>query len=126
MTARAALHMLRQERPDLLLLDLMLPGRDGWELTRLIRADATLAGTPIIMLTARVEDTDKVLGLELGADDYVTKPFNPREVVARVRAMLRRQQRFQQGATTAAAADRRPRAWMRPGTWSPWRASRWS
>ena len=98
----SALHMLRQERPDLLLLDLMLPGRDGWELTRLIRGDATLAATPIIMLTARVEDTDKVLGLELGADDYVTKPFNPREVLARVRAMLRRQQRFQQGAPTPA------------------------
>jgi two-component system alkaline phosphatase synthesis response regulator PhoP len=98
----SALHMLRQEQPDLLLLDLMLPGRDGWELTRLIRGDATLAALPIIMLTARVEDTDKVLGLELGADDYVTKPFNPREVLARVRAMLRRQQRFQQGAPAAA------------------------
>ena len=85
-----ALHALRRERPDLLLLDLMLPDRDGWDVTRLIRADANLAGTPIIMLTARVEDTDKILGLELGADDYVTKPFNPREVVARVRALLRR------------------------------------
>ena len=88
-----ALHTLRRERPDLLVLDLMLPDRDGWDVTRLIRSDATLAGTPIIMLTARVEDTDKILGLELGADDYVTKPFNPREVVARVRALLRRTQR---------------------------------
>jgi two-component system alkaline phosphatase synthesis response regulator PhoP len=88
-----ALYALRRERPDLLLLDLMLPDRDGWELTRAIRADAQLADTPIIMLTARVEDVDKILGLELGADDYVTKPFNPREVVARVRAMLRRNRR---------------------------------
>ncbi len=88
-----ALHALRRERPDLLLLDLMLPDLDGWDLTRHIRADEDLAALPIIMITARVEDTDKILGLELGADDYITKPFNPREVVARVRAMLRRTQR---------------------------------
>lgn len=87
-----ALHSLRRERPDLLILDLMLPDRDGWSLTRLIRSDPSLAATPIIMLTARVEDVDKILGLELGADDYMTKPFNPREVVARVRALLRRAQ----------------------------------
>ncbi len=86
-----AVHVLRRERPDLLLLDLMLPGRDGWDITRLVRADPTLAHTPIIMLTARVDDTDKIVGLELGADDYVTKPYNPREVVARVRARLRQQ-----------------------------------
>ena len=85
-----ALFTMRQERPDLLLLDLMLPGKDGWEITRLIRADRQLAATPIIMLTARIEDTDKIVGLEMGADDYVTKPYNPREVVARVRARLRR------------------------------------
>ncbi len=85
-----ALHILRREHPDLLILDLMLPDRDGWELTRLIRADSSLALTPIIMLTARVEDADKILGLEIGADDYITKPFNPREVMARVRAVLRR------------------------------------
>jgi two-component system alkaline phosphatase synthesis response regulator PhoP len=85
-----ALHILRRERPDLLVLDLMLPDRDGWDLTRLIRADLTLAEIPIIMLTARVEDSDKIIGLEIGADDYITKPFNPREVVARVRALLRR------------------------------------
>ncbi|MFN8490715.1 MAG: response regulator transcription factor [Caldilineaceae bacterium] len=89
-----ALHLLRSRHPDLLLLDLMLPQRDGWELTRIIRADSTLANIPIIMLTARIEDTDKILGLELGADDYVTKPFNPREVLARVRAQLRRNQRL--------------------------------
>ena len=91
----SALYVLRSAHPDLLLLDLMLPQRDGWELTRIIRADATLANIPIIMLTARIEDTDKILGLELGADDYITKPFNPREVLARVRAQLRRTQRMQ-------------------------------
>ncbi len=84
-----AVHIIRRERPDLLLLDLMLPGKDGWAITRLVRADPALAHTPIIMLTARVDDTDKIVGLELGADDYVTKPYNPREVVARVRARLR-------------------------------------
>jgi two-component system alkaline phosphatase synthesis response regulator PhoP len=86
----SALHVLRREHPDLLVLDLMLPDRDGWDITRLVRGDAALARTPIIMLTARVEDADKIVGLELGADDYVTKPFNPREVVARVRSVLRR------------------------------------
>jgi two-component system alkaline phosphatase synthesis response regulator PhoP len=91
-TGETALHILRRDRPDLLVLDLMLPDRDGWDLTRLIRADASLAETPILMLTARVEDSDKIIGLEIGADDYVTKPFNPREVVARVRALLRRSQ----------------------------------
>ncbi len=85
-----ALHMLRRERPDLLVLDLMLPKRDGREITRLVRADQTLAALPIIMLTARVEDMDKIVGLELGADDYITKPFNAHEVVARVNALLRR------------------------------------
>ncbi|MBI4789766.1 MAG: response regulator transcription factor [Chloroflexi bacterium] len=84
------LRIIRHERPDLIVLDLMLPGRDGWDVTRLVRADEHLATIPILMLTARVEDTDKILGLELGADDYLTKPFNPREVVARVRAILRR------------------------------------
>jgi two-component system alkaline phosphatase synthesis response regulator PhoP len=84
-----AVHMLRRGKPDLLLLDLMLPGKDGWEITRLVRSDAALSHIPIIMLTARVDDTDKIVGLEMGADDYVTKPYNPREVVARVRARLR-------------------------------------
>lgn len=85
-----ALHTIRRERPDLVVLDLMLPDRDGWEITRLIRSDEHLAGLPLIMLTARIEDTDKIVGLELGADDYIAKPFNPSEVVARVRAVLRR------------------------------------
>ena len=85
-----ALHALRRESPDLVVLDLMLPDRDGWDITRTVRSDPALAATPIIMVTARVEDTDKIVGLELGADDYVTKPFNPRELVSRVRAVLRR------------------------------------
>jgi len=87
-----ALHMARRERPHLMVLDLMLPDRDGWDITRTIRSDPALHHIPIIMLTARIEDTDKIVGLELGADDYVTKPFNPREVVARVRSVLRRTQ----------------------------------
>jgi two-component system alkaline phosphatase synthesis response regulator PhoP len=85
-----ALHTIRRDRPDLVVLDLMLPDRDGWDITRIIRGDSALTDLPIIMLTARVEDTDKIIGLELGADDYITKPFNPREVVARVRSVLRR------------------------------------
>lgn len=85
-----AMVILRGERPDLLILDLMLPDRDGFDITRHVRADDRLKTTPIIMLTARVEDTDKIVGLELGADDYITKPYNPREVVARVRSVLRR------------------------------------
>lgn len=85
-----ALHILRHDKPDLVVLDLMLPGRDGRELTRLVRTDPALSHVPIIMLTARSDEADRVIGLELGADDYVTKPFSPREVVARVRAVLRR------------------------------------
>jgi DNA-binding response OmpR family regulator len=85
-----ALHQLRRERPDLVILDFMMPNRDGWEVTKIVRADHSLAATPIIMLTARVEATDKIVGLELGADDYITKPFNAQEVVARVKSLLRR------------------------------------
>ncbi len=84
-----ALHSLRRDKPDLLLLDIMLPDRDGWDITRTVRGDPGLANIPIIMLTARIDTIDKVVGLELGADDYVTKPYDPREVVARVRARLR-------------------------------------
>ena len=85
-----ALHIIRRDRPDLVVLDVMMPGHDGFELTRLLRADESLASIPILMLTARVEDADKLSGLNNGADDYLTKPFNPLEVVARVRALLRR------------------------------------
>ena len=88
----SAMNKLRSEKPDLLILDLMLPDHDGWDITRSIRHDKRLSAIPIIMLTARVDDSDKIVGLELGADDYVTKPFNPREIVARVRALLRRRQ----------------------------------
>ena len=89
---QTAVAILRHDKPDLLILDLMLPDQDGYDMTRMIRNDVKLSSMPIIMLTARVEDTDKILGLELGADDYITKPFNAREVVARVRALLRRSQ----------------------------------
>lgn len=87
-----ALQAIRSLRPDLIVLDLMLPGQDGLAITRTVRTDPQMRETPILMLTARVEDVDRILGLELGADDYVTKPFNPREVVARVKAILRRSQ----------------------------------
>lgn len=85
-----AMRSIRAERPDLIVLDLMLPKRDGLQITRWLRSDEKLAATPILMLTARVHDSDRIMGLEIGADDYLTKPFNPREVVARVRAILRR------------------------------------
>lgn len=83
----AALEAVNQFQPDLLILDLMLPGLDGWAICRQIRSHQSL---PIIMLTARDSDTDRIKGLEIGADDYLVKPFNPRELVARVRAVLRR------------------------------------
>ena len=86
-SGQQALDQIRRQRPALMVLDLMLPGIDGWEVCRRVRAGSDL---PIIMLTARDDDVDKIVGLELGADDYLTKPFNPRELVARVRAILRR------------------------------------
>lgn len=79
--------LVRQQSPDLILLDIMLPGKDGLEICREIR---TFSSVPIIMITARIEEIDRLLGLELGADDYICKPFSPREVVARVKAVLRR------------------------------------
>jgi DNA-binding response OmpR family regulator len=84
---------VRRDPPDLLLLDVMLPGRDGLEICRTLRADPVTAGVPIILVTARAEEGDRIAGLDLGADDYITKPFSPNEVVARVRALLRRAQR---------------------------------
>jgi DNA-binding response OmpR family regulator len=86
---RGALEQYRVERPDLVILDVMMPARDGLETARAIRQDSP---TPIIFLTARSDEADRVLGLEIGADDYVVKPFSPRELVARVRAVLRRAQ----------------------------------
>lgn len=85
-----AVRLARTERPHLLVLDLMLPGMDGLDVTRTLRQDPATRKLPIIMLTARVDETDRLIGLEIGADDYITKPFSPRELVARVRAVLRR------------------------------------
>jgi phosphate regulon transcriptional regulator PhoB len=92
-TAANGLDALREAKanvPDLVVLDLMLPGIDGLEVCRRLRSDASTAGVPIIMLTAKSDEVDRVVGLEVGADDYVAKPFSPKELVARVRAVLRR------------------------------------
>lgn len=86
---RAGLIQARQFQPDLIILDLMMPEMDGWEFMRLLRRESDV---PVIMLTARVDESDRVAGLEMGADDYLTKPFSPRELMARVRAVLRRTQ----------------------------------
>ena len=86
----AALRLAREHKPDLLILDLMLPGIDGLEICRLLRRDSSTAHIAIIMLTAKAEEVDRVVGLEMGADDYIVKPFSPRELVARVKAVLRR------------------------------------
>lgn len=88
----AALEAVRRLNPDVMVLDIMLPKVDGYEVCRRLWAEGH--PIPIIMLTARDDDIDKILGLELGADDYLTKPFNPRELVARVRALLRRSERW--------------------------------
>ncbi len=85
-----ACNIIKQEKPDLIILDLMLPKMDGFEVCRFIQKDSEIGDIPIIMLTARSEEIDKILGLEIGADDYVTKPFSPRELLARVKARLRR------------------------------------
>jgi two-component system, OmpR family, alkaline phosphatase synthesis response regulator PhoP len=82
-----ALAAARSEKPDVIILDLMLPGMDGLDVCRTLRRESDV---PIIMLTARSEETDRLIGLEIGADDYITKPFSPRELVARVRSLLRR------------------------------------
>lgn len=92
-----ALQLARTERPDLLVLDLMLPGVDGLEICRLLRREPATASMVVIMLTAKAEEVDRVVGLEMGADDYVVKPFSPRELVARVKAVLRRGREPQTG-----------------------------
>lgn len=84
------LRVAAEHRPDLVVLDLMMPGMDGLEVCRRLRQDPRTARLPVVMLTAKASEADRVVGLELGADDYVTKPFSPREVVARVKAILRR------------------------------------
>lgn len=85
-----ALELIVRDHPELIILDLMLPGMDGLELCRRLRAQTATRAIPIIMLTARAEEVDRIVGLEVGADDYVPKPFSPRELVARVKAVLRR------------------------------------
>ena len=85
-----AVKIMQREKPSLVILDLMLPGLSGLELCRILRERPETAQTPILMLTAKAGEADKVIGLEMGADDYLTKPFSPREMVARVRAILRR------------------------------------
>jgi two-component system phosphate regulon response regulator PhoB len=85
-----ALESIRSNPPDLILLDLMLPGLDGLEICRLIKRDPQTASIPLVILTAKGEEVDRIVGLELGADDYIPKPFSPREVVLRIKAVLRR------------------------------------
>jgi len=99
---RDALASIAAHPPDVLVLDLMLPEVDGLEICRLVRGNTATAATPIIMLTARAEESDRIVGLEIGADDYLAKPFSPNELVARVRALVRRAQR------SAPAAAGRP------------------
>ena len=99
---KEALDVAQKEKPDLIVLDVMMPEMDGYEFMRRHRADSN---TPIILLTARVDDEEKVIGLEVGADDYMTKPFRPRELVARVRAVLRRAGEKEPTAKVLKAAD---------------------
>ncbi|HWT78242.1 MAG TPA: winged helix-turn-helix domain-containing protein [Candidatus Acidoferrum sp.] len=87
---KQAMDLIVREQPTLVVLDLMLPGLDGMEICRRLRANTATRGIPLIMLTAKAEEVDRIVGLEMGADDYVPKPFSPRELVARVKAVLRR------------------------------------
>jgi DNA-binding response OmpR family regulator len=98
-SGRDGLIAARQSPPDLVILDVMLPGMDGMQVCQALRAEPTTSGLPILILTARGEEADRVRGLELGADDYVTKPFSPKELVARVGALLRRADRSLKPAT---------------------------
>ena len=90
MDGNEALSLIREHLPDLIVLDLMLPGLDGFEVCRQLKRDLETQSIPVIMLTAKSEEVDRIVGLELGADDYVVKPFSPRELVLRIRAILRR------------------------------------
>ena len=101
-SGREALQTIGSTLPDLMVLDLMLPHVDGLEVCRRVRANEATATLPIIMLTARAEESERIVGLELGADDYLAKPFSPNELVARVRALLRRAQRGPAAARTLA------------------------
>ena len=102
-TGAEGLKLAKSDHPDLLILDLMLPGMDGLEVCKRLRADQPTAALPIIMLTAKAEESDTVIGLELGADDYVTKPFSPKALVARVKALLRRIERAKDEAPARSA-----------------------
>ncbi|MFC5906561.1 response regulator transcription factor [Streptacidiphilus monticola] len=107
---RAALHLFAARRPDLVVLDLMLPGVDGLEVCRRLRATEAGRDLPVVMLTAKGDEEDRILGLEVGADDYVTKPFSPRELVLRVRSVLRRSGPGAAAASGPASAGARLRA----------------
>jgi DNA-binding response OmpR family regulator len=99
--SKGTLRALEQARPDLILLDVMLPDLDGFELCRQIRQSSVLGRTPVLFLTARSDEVDRVLGLEIGGDDYMTKPFSPRELIARVKAHLRREEMDAEPPATA-------------------------
>ena len=99
-TGDEALASVRRSPVDLVILDVMLPGLSGLEVCRALRADKTTAAIPIIMVTARAEESDRIIGLEIGADDYISKPFSPNELVARVRALMRRSTRTEPTGST--------------------------
>jgi len=103
---QSGLHLAEAFKPDIVLLDLMMPGMDGLEVCRQLKGSADLARIPVIMLTAKGDEVDKIVGLELGADDYVVKPFSPRELVLRIKAVLRR---------SGAPAPDTPKLWERAG-----------
>lgn len=100
-----ALELIKLEKPDLILLDVMLPGIDGYELCKILRRKTDTSEIPIILITAKNEEIDKILGLEIGADDYITKPFSVRELIARVKAVLRRVEKKEKGENTIRISD---------------------
>ena len=97
--------MAKEKRPSLVILDLMLPGMDGKDICRALKSNPLTQSIPILMLTAKAEEVDRVIGFELGADDYVTKPFSPRELVLRVKAILRRKEAPQEGQKVIRIGD---------------------
>src|SRR5260370_13897058 len=105
---KGAVEQLENWKPDLIILDVMLPDGDGFELCRHMRKNGALARTPVIFLTARVDEVDRVLGLEIGGDDYVTKPFSPRELMARAKAHMRRCQQDESAESVAVRLHVRP------------------
>jgi two-component system, OmpR family, phosphate regulon response regulator PhoB len=105
MNGPSALEQVKKERPSLIILDLMLPGMDGKEVCRAVKSNPSTQSIPILMLTARAEEVDRIVGFELGTDDYVSKPFSPRELVLRVKAILRRKEVPQEGGTSIETGD---------------------